>query len=174
MRRFGLALLIVIRSGCSCCSERLDSERRLSVRNSCRPPSSGGMTKALHVKTQPQYLGQCRRKRTFSSSIDKIASLPVGDTCKGSCARDTSLSMQNWIAARRISSLVPKAFWSVLGPTPAALVKSAIDTLAKPFTDRTSITLRRTTDRSMPLPRCCGRVAIRFAMIANALPTNSK
>jgi hypothetical protein len=65
--------------------------------------------KALNVKRQPQYLGQCRRNRTFSSSIARMASLPVGETRKGSLARVASVSAQNRIAARRISSLVPKA-----------------------------------------------------------------
>jgi hypothetical protein len=130
--------------------------------------------KALNVNKQPQYLGHRRRSRTFSSNIDIIASLPVGDTRKGSCARDASASTQNRIAAPRISSLVPKALWRVSFPTPAALAKSAIDVFAKPFTDKTSITLRRTTDRSTGLPRCCGRVSILFAMIANAQPANSK
>jgi hypothetical protein len=134
--------------------------------------SSGGTMNALDVKRQPQYLGQCRRNRKFSCSIDKIASLPFGNTRNGSCARDASVSAQNWIAARRISSLVPKAFWSVVCVTPVAFVKSAIDALAKPFTDKTSITLRKRTDRFTALPRCCGRVSILFAMIANALPAN--
>lgn len=123
---------------------------------------------ALNVKRQPQYLGQRRRSRTFSSSMDRIASLPVGETRKGSCARDASASAQNWIAVRRISSLVPKAFWRVLWPTPAALLKSAIDAWAKPFTDRTSMTFRRTADQSTALRRRSGRVSVLVAMIANA------
>lgn len=63
------------------------SLRRVSTRNSCRSFSSAGTIRALEVRRQPQYLGQCRRSRTFSSSIARTASLPVGDTRKGSCAR---------------------------------------------------------------------------------------
>ena len=70
------------------CFER---ERRFSVRKSCRSASSGGTTKALQVKRQPQCLGQCRRNRTFSSNIARMASLPVGDTRKGSWARHASV-----------------------------------------------------------------------------------
>jgi len=104
-----------------------ESERRLSVKKSRRPMSSGGTMNALDVKRQPQYLGQCRRNRKFSCSIDKIASLPFGNTRNGSCARDASVPAQNWIAARRISSLVPKAFWSVVCVTPVAFVHARRD-----------------------------------------------
>ena len=77
------------------------SARRFSTRNSCRSVSSTGTIRVLEVKRQPQYRGECRRSRTFSSSIARTASLPVGDTRKVSCASDASVSAQDWIAARR-------------------------------------------------------------------------
>jgi hypothetical protein len=86
------------------------------------------MAEALDAKRQPPYRGRSRPSRTFSFSIATIASLPVGETRNGSCAKDTSVFTQHWIAARRISCRVPKA----LSLTPVALVNSLIDALAKP------------------------------------------
>ena len=83
------------------------SARRFSTRNSCRSVSSTGTIRVLEVKRQPQYRGECRRSRTFSSSIARTASLPVGNTRKVSCA-SASVSAQDRIAVRRMSSLVPK------------------------------------------------------------------
>jgi hypothetical protein len=57
----------------------------------------------LNVMRQPQCLGQCRRNRTFSSNIVRMASLPVGDTRKAPgpskppCRRKTDRGAKNLV-----------------------------------------------------------------------------
>jgi hypothetical protein len=80
------------------------------------------------------------------------------------------MSAQNRIAVLRMSFLVPKALCNVRLSTPAAFVRSAIDVFAKPFTDKTCMTLRKTVARSTAVPPFRGRVSVLFAMIATAHP----
>jgi hypothetical protein len=87
-----------------------ESERRLSVRKSCRSASSGETTKALMVKGNRKYLGQCRRTaRSFPAGTGWLL-FQSAIHAKAPVARHASVSAQNRIAARRISSLVPKVF----------------------------------------------------------------